>query len=114
MELQSISVRGTVGADQAGVGLLPCVYSNVVIERVFCASTIGTMRTEERFFSSVSAYVFGHVIFPIGGIATGGTLVKLGDASPPAKPRTITVQSHLLGTPSLVIVISSSHQMRSH
>lgn len=114
VELQSISVRSTVGAEQAGVGLLPCVYSNVVIERVLCASAIGTMRTKERFFSCVRAYVFSHVIFPIGRIATEGTLVKLADASPPAKPRTITVQSHLLGTPSLVIVISSSHKMLSH
>lgn len=114
VELQSISVRSTVRTEQAGVGLLPSVYSNMVIKSVLCASAIRTMRTEERFFSCVCTYVFGHVIFPIRRIATEGTPVKLADASPPAKSRTITVQSHLLGTPNLVIVISSSHKMLSY
>lgn len=114
MELQSISVRSTVGTEQAGVRLLPRMHSNVVSECVLSARPIGTVRAKERFFSSVCTYMFSHVIFPIGGIATEGALVKLADASPPAKPRTITVQSHLLGTPILVIVISNSHTMLSH
>lgn len=110
VKLQSISVRSTVRTYQARVWLLSRMHSYVVSESIFSARAIGTVRTKEGFLSGVCSYVFGHVIFPIRGITTEGALVKLADASPPAKPRTITVQSHLLGTPILVIVINNSNK----
>lgn len=116
MELQGISVRRTVRAAGTRIRLLPRVYSYVVIQRVLSAGTVGAVRAKKGLFSRMRAYVFGHVVFPIGGIVTEGTLVELAGDSPSAKPRPITVQFHLLGTPSLVIVIisSSSHIILSH
>ena len=110
VKLQGISVRSAIRTEQARVRFLSRMHSYVVGESIFSARAIGTVRTKERFLSSMCAYVFGHVIFPIRGIATEGALVKLADASPPAKPRTITVQSHLLGTPILIIVINYSNR----
>ncbi|MPC10335.1 hypothetical protein E2C01_002970 [Portunus trituberculatus] len=111
------------------------VSQQVIDEGSTLSPSIRTQGATVRLLSGVNPHVVAHGILsggsyvklqgisvrgPIGTeqarvwllprIATEGALVKLADASPPAKPRTITVQSHLLGTPILVTDINYSNK----
>lgn len=89
-----------LGAVGTGVGLLPGVSTNVVVECSLLAEPRRTVRTNKGPLPCVGANVHGQVVFPGGDVRAEGTVVELGGAGV-ADPTSSTTTTSLSLLPRL-------------